>query len=596
MIINSVSAKNYRSFSTLEEIKIGNFAAIIGSNDVGKSNILKALQTFIEDKPKLQKEDIHNGANDEDEVYIEVSFRKLPEEIEIEEGIPTTLEEENLLDTEGLLRLRKVYSADNPGKYEVLIAVDDFDEDDYSFLAPLNEKELNALGQKHGLDFSKSGRGVTNKGKREAIREKAISEGANKKLQYKPLSQKTGLWKMLCILFPRLFLFETDTSLSTGESSFQSQFRSVVATASQEAAVIASRDVFTENIKSALQQEVDKIFGKFQQHSKAFQKMTATPIFSWDKAVSVDIAGQDEFGVENSLEERGSGIRRLLMVGFFEYLAERDCEANKNMIFAIEEPENSLNPKLQRELVESFREIVSDGGQIIITTHSPVFAGSSPLEDITLVIRSDSYAKSHQVPSLNLDMIAEELGVEPADQVSGFHSCVFFEGAKDEFFWRHAAKVLKQAGHLEKDFDDVELGVIFTGGSNLKHWVSRRAMKRLNRRFAVVQDSDKEDEAFPISPQRLQWKADCEADGGLFFFVKKREVENYLHLDAIIRSGRTSQPFDDFTDMKKLFDRKVLEASALMTAEEILERDAYIEDGTEKHEILEIIRAVLNLN
>jgi predicted ATP-dependent endonuclease of OLD family len=95
--------------------------------------------------------------------------------------------------------------------------------------------------------------------------------------------------------------------------------------------------------------------------------------------VTFDLKGVDGDGIEASLNKRGAGIRRMLMVAFFQYLTDRKIAGKDvNLIYAIEEPEAFIHPGLQRELAKSFNELSISGFQILITSHSPVFAGFSP--------------------------------------------------------------------------------------------------------------------------------------------------------------------------------------------------------------------------
>ena len=88
----------------------------------------------------------------------------------------------------------------------------------------------------------------------------------------------------------------------------------------------------------------------------------------------------------------------------------------------------------------------------------------------------------------------------------------------------------------------------------------------------------------------------CEADGGKFHVTRKREVENYLHRNAIQRERGTSEDFDDFTDMKARFGPNIISAVQHMTPEEILERDAYTDnEGHERHELLESLQDFLGM-
>jgi hypothetical protein len=111
----------------------------------------------------------------------------------------------------------------------------------------------------------------------------------------------------------------------------------------------------------------------------------------------------------------------------------------------------------------------------------------------------------------------------------------------------------------------------------------------------MIVDSDRFSAAHDALPEKLQWKRECEAQGGACYILRKREIENYLHHDALARAGHTVVAYDDYSDMKQLYGRKVVETITQMTSDEILAMDRYDEDGCERHELHEIVRALLAL-
>jgi hypothetical protein len=159
----------------------------------------------------------------------------------------------------------------------------------------------------------------------------------------------------------------------------------------------------------------------------------------------------------------------------------------------------------------------------------------------------------------------------------------------------HIPQFLRDRRHVDSDFDDKRIGFVLCGGETLKHWINLRAMDRLNRHFGAVVDSDRKSQQDNVPNRKLNWKQKCEAQGGLFFILRKREIENYLHSNAITQSGRTLVPYDDFTDMKDIFGENVFKVITNMSCEEILEMGRYEEDGVEHHELKEIVRAFLAL-
>jgi len=380
----------------LEEMKTGSLATIVGRNDVGKSNILRAFKVFFAEKPSIDENDVYDRAEPDENIIIELAFDLLPGKIELEPGVETTLQEEMLVDGDGHLRIRKVFPRNNLAKYEIVLITQDFDDDGFAGLALSKEKELNERCDSLKIDVTKSGRGITNKSKREALREKARENGIQMKKTELTLTSRDDLWKNISSLLPKFELFETDTRLGVDETSFQNQFKPVIISAVEQASVVEAKEVLSKEIGIALQAEVDKIFEQLQKHTDALVGLTAKPNFYLDKSVKFEILGKDHHDIESSLDRRGSGMRRLLMVAFFKYLAEKGKGSSDDYIFAVEEPENCLHPGLQRELVSSFRKLADEGYQTIVTSHSPVFAGASPIEDLALIVRDEGVAVSVQ--------------------------------------------------------------------------------------------------------------------------------------------------------------------------------------------------------
>ena len=83
-----IKLKNYRScriFPENEEyLKIGKFTTLIGKNDVGKSNILRAIHVAIKNQ-SLSAEDFHKGTSEDCEITLHFKVPdSLKEELEKE--------------------------------------------------------------------------------------------------------------------------------------------------------------------------------------------------------------------------------------------------------------------------------------------------------------------------------------------------------------------------------------------------------------------------------------------------------------------------------------------------------------------------------
>src|SRR5690606_18868023 len=90
---------------------------------------------------------------------------------------------------------------------------------------------------------------------------------------------------------------------------------------------------------------------------------------------------------------------------------------------------------------------------------------------------------------------------------------------------------------------DPRVAFIVTGGDTLKHWVNERYLKGLNRPEVHLYDGDKREQQATVD---LVNEVNGRGDGSWAAFCQKRELENYLHSDAIREGiGIEIEMFDD---------------------------------------------------
>lgn len=124
MKIKSLRIKNFRGYCDETTINFEDLTAFVGQNDMGKSSILEALDIFFNDSKgvvKLDKDDVNVGAraNQDNEISIAICFAETPDRIVIDATNETTLENEYLLNSDGLLEVIKKYP--NGGNAKVFI-------------------------------------------------------------------------------------------------------------------------------------------------------------------------------------------------------------------------------------------------------------------------------------------------------------------------------------------------------------------------------------------------------------------------------------------------------------------------------------------
>ena len=159
-----------------------------------------------------------------------------------------------------------------------------------------------------------------------------------------------------------------------------------------------------------------------------FDELEIDPI----EGVSFKVKLSDD-RVENVLiQNRGAGTQNNLIIALFRLIA--DLKLAGYFIFAMEEPENSLHPKAQRQLLSVIQDI-SKGSQVIITTHSPVFIDRSKYENNILLTRTakgNTIAKTFD--STQLSQIRTDLGIRASDALlkGGGNCAILVEGGTEE--------------------------------------------------------------------------------------------------------------------------------------------------------------------
>jgi len=111
MKLENIKIKNFRGYKTETDIPISDLTALIGKNEAGKSSILDALEIFFNNKLIIcEKEDL-NIESDNSNIEITCIFSNFPGEVVIDAVIPTTLQNEYLLNPHGKLEIKKVFPA-----------------------------------------------------------------------------------------------------------------------------------------------------------------------------------------------------------------------------------------------------------------------------------------------------------------------------------------------------------------------------------------------------------------------------------------------------------------------------------------------------
>lgn len=223
----------------------------------------------------------------------------------------------------------------------------------------------------------------------------------------------------------------------------------------------------------------------------------------------------------------------MILLNFFraktEQLARESGRAS--VIYAVEEPETSQHPNNQRMLLRALSDLSSDA-QVIMSTHTPMLARGLPDSALRYIHVREDNTREIKVggPDTN-SLFAQSLGVLPDNTVKLF---IGVEGPNDIAFLQTISTVLRTGGVDVADLGKMELNgeLIFVplGGSTLLHWSSR--LKNLNRPEFHLCDRDVAPPGlakYAAHINAVNARPNCRARSTL-----KKEIENYLHRDAIL--------------------------------------------------------------
>lgn len=551
MKIFDITIKNFRGIAELQQLKVGEINSFVGKNDSGKSNILKALNTFFNDK--FETNDVFKGIPEGEKTEIILRF--------------TPSEEINslALDSDNKIHLKKTFEFNTSGKVvkSLTYICNDLNSEDYSNCWGIKENEINAFCASLELDYSRSGRGVTNLSKIDLINDNTGHLGRIEKEHDASEFLKNLKKQYSFIELPVYSLFDAEQDLNVSSTSFQSQFKPIATESLRNNVVLT--DQIESNVQTDLETEFSAITILMQKNVPELERINTSPVCNWGNLVKFDLSlkfNSDNYDIP--ISNKGTGFKRLLMVAYFEYLAQKTTK--QHQIFGIEEPETFLHPELQHDLLTSIIELADDS-QFFLTTHSPVFAGSTKDSNIVVVKKENELSTYYNYENEDeiLNVVIQELGIKPNYNLlnDNYRKAIFVEGSGDVKFWKIAFEKIN--GELPND-------ILFVpcGGDQVDFFVNAHLCRKINRRFIVVLDSDRGAVDYDAKlANKAQLIAKVEELGGEVMILRKREIENYYSRDAIQRilGNHYVLPAEfqitDYSDIKEEIKTHILEPSGV---------------------------------
>lgn len=392
MQLVSFSVTNYRSITTANNLPFRQSTVLIGPNNEGKSNILKALVTALGFLGALDRFRLYRGRVR--------THSQHPDGYDWKKDYPISLQEK-WPDGESIFGLEFKLSEQEVG---------DFYKEVDSVLNGTLPIELRFGKVEPGFKVLKRGPGGPALSRKAQAIAKFISKRIS--LTYIPAVRTSDEAHNIVagILDKQLAVVE-------GEKAFKDALEEV---AKIQAPVLKSiSDKIRETLKVFLPNVRDvRVTISEEARFRALRR-------------EYEIIVDD--GTPTALERKGDGVQSLAALSLMRHSLERDS-SGRQLLLAMEEPESHLHPTAIHQLKAVISEIATQH-QVIMTTHCPLFVDRTSIKSNILV-----HGKRAQ-PAQDVKQIRNILGVRAGDNLQNAELVLVVEGECDR---RGLLSLLKQ--------------------------------------------------------------------------------------------------------------------------------------------------------
>jgi predicted ATP-dependent endonuclease of OLD family len=553
MRLKAIKIKNFRSYVDEATITIDDLTAIVGKNDAGKSTILEALEIFFNNELiKIETADAAQGGTATD-VCITCVFDNLPTTLTIDTRAATTLSDEYLLNTDNDLEITKVFNCSlKTPSTSIFVRANYPTATNCNDLHRLKNDDLKTRLTTIGIATT----GIDQRSNVQIRRAIWANEtNLNRQPSLISLEEEDGkkVWAKLKDELPLYALFQSDRASKDDDSEVQDPMKLAIKEA------IASVQTELDHIKNIVQTKAQEVAQRTLDKLKEMSPELAqdlTPQFKtepkWDTLFKLSLTDDNQIPIN----KRGSGTRRLILINFFRAEAERKQIAQnaRGVIYAIEEPETSQHPSNQKMLIEALIDLSDKPNcQVLLTTHVPNLAGLIPVNNLRFVKNSTTGKEvTNQCNDTTLEEISNQLGVLPDKRIQ-LLLCV--EGPTDVDFFINISKILNANDPTIPNLEiEKRVAILPLGGSTLKQWVDNYYSRNLQLPEVHIYDRDI---ATPPTYQPAVDTVNARTDGSWATLTNKREIENYIHPDAIQEVFNVAITFTDTCDVPDILKTAV---------------------------------------
>ena len=432
MRIRKIEIKNYRSLHNLT-IYPEDVLALVGRNNSGKSNVIKALELFFEGSIRLINDECFYNHKPEEPVEILITFEQLSD-WEREQFEPW------MMDKDKLVVGREVVCTSTDSYIINNLAIVKVPESEWLRADIINGEKITEWWSKKdelkidGLDFGVE-LGASKPGVREwkEAAEKFLGEHRDE-IPWKKERRENpkGYPGVLKGALPEFIHIPAIRDISeeakiTKTNPFGQLINSVLEKISQE-----QKDLISKQLK-----EIEKRLNRSEEGERITEikdievrlNKLMSELMNCDIEIEMatpqlrDVFGEAKIyaddGVRTTIETKGHGMQRSMIFTILRAYAELahvrkagEKAEERATIFAIEEPELYLHPQSQRTLMSVLQEIASGRDQVIYSTQSSLFVDIGHFDQICIMRREKKEEGYESYPTqLSMSTMIEALKV-----------------------------------------------------------------------------------------------------------------------------------------------------------------------------------------
>jgi len=377
--LTNFSVTNYRSITSAHKVSVSDTTVLIGKNNEGKSNLLRALQVamdLLQTHALSERSAIRRGYRGPQESYY--WNRDFPIQLQNRRtSTQTIFKVEFLLDQSEIDEFKEEIGSSLNGDLPLEIKI-----------GKENEAQIN---------FRKPGKNT------------------------KSLATKSG---KIAEFVARRIYFNYIPAVRTDREAIEVVSRML----SQELRILEGDETYRNALQVIhdLQQPILNDLARRIREPLAEFLPTIKNVQIEIPETSRRVGVRREFnvivddGTPTNIEYKGDGVKSLAALG----LLKNKFRHPGASIIAIEEPESHLHPGAIHQLNEIIKSL-AESNQVILTTHNPLFVDRSNIK--TNIIVNDGKA----TPARNVASIREILGIKASDNLTNANYALVVEGEDD---------------------------------------------------------------------------------------------------------------------------------------------------------------------